>query len=75
MKKIFRTILISLLIFATGAGCFAQELTLAQFQKIVSKQIQEDLKNYELDELEVIVNRLHVQKLVIPDVKVYVKVT
>ncbi len=75
MKKIFRTILISLLIFTTGAGCFAQELTLAQFQKIVSKQIQEDLKNYELDELEVIVNRLPVQKLVLPDGKVSVKVT
>lgn len=75
MKKIFRTILISLLIFTTGAGCFAQELTLAQFQKIVSKQIQEDLKNYELDELEVTVNRLPVQKLVLPDGKVSVKVT
>ena len=75
MKKIFSTILISLFILGFHAACFAQEVTLEQFQKIVSAQIQEDLKNYDLDELEVIVNRLPVEKLILPEGKVTVKVT
>ena len=75
MKKIFSTILISLFIFGFHVACFAQEVTLEQFQKIVSAQIQEDLKNYDLDELEVIVNRLPVEKLILPEGKVTVKVT
>lgn len=59
---------------ATAGSSFAQTLTLEQFQNLVAKQIKTDFAQYNLDDLEVNVNRLPVSKLTLPEGKVTVKV-
>lgn len=73
MNKIFK-IFFTILLISNCTTCFAQEVSLEKFQNIVTKQIQNDFRNYELDEIEVVINRLPFEKLILPDGKISVKV-
>lgn len=82
MKKTLSKILTILTILTVAAiwalsatACFAQTLNAEQFKVLVANQVKQNLKSYELDEIEVIVGNAPVEKFILPDGNIAVVVS
>jgi len=79
MKKILNTTLIMLTVTAIWAlslnSCFAQTISAEQFKVLVSNQVKQDLNVYGLDEVEVNVGNVQVEKFTLPDGNLTVQIS
>lgn len=77
MKKMTRTILTALIsctLLWTGSVCSAQVLNAEQLKELTQNQIKFDMKRYQLEEIEVIIGNLPLEKFELPEGKVSVQV-